>query len=124
PDHQWRTTGDTEVLLMSYQAWGEKCVEHLNGMFAFAVWDEREKTLFLARDRMGQKPLYFAWIDGMQAFASELSALRVLSLSINPRSGAGLTNYLRYGYWEDEDESSNLCQVDPGQTHLVYPQNL
>src|SRR5262249_39558745 len=58
PDHQWRTTGDSEVLLMSYATWGEKCVEHLNGMFAFAVWDGVEKSLFLARDRMGQKPLY------------------------------------------------------------------
>src|SRR5205823_7029455 len=77
PDHQWRTTGDTEVLLMSYQVWGEKCVEHLNGMFAFAVWDEREKTLFLARDRMGQKPLYYAFPkdSGGIAFASEAGAL-------------------------------------------------
>src|SRR5207248_7509854 len=85
PDHQWRTTGDTEVLLMSYQVWGEKCVEHLNGMFAFAVWDEREKTLFLARDRMGQKPLYFAAMfastqDTIAAFAfgSEAAALRLV----------------------------------------------
>src|SRR5438477_7645921 len=79
PDHPWRTTGDTEVLLMSYQVWAEKCVEHLNGMFAFAVWDEREKTLFLARDRMGQKPLYLASPSAGErppvAFASELGAL-------------------------------------------------
>src|SRR5436190_8301338 len=83
PDYQWRTTGDTEVLLMSYAVWGEKCVEHLNGMFAFAVWDEREKTLFLARDRMGQKPLYLAQPSGTApigalAFASEPGTLPVL----------------------------------------------
>jgi asparagine synthase (glutamine-hydrolysing) len=63
PDYQWRTTGDTEVLLMAYEVWQEKCVEKLNGMFAFAVWDEQKKKLFLARDRMGQKPLFFAAID-------------------------------------------------------------
>jgi asparagine synthase (glutamine-hydrolysing) len=76
PDYQWRTTGDTEVLLAAYAQWGEECVEHLNGMFAFAVWDEREKTLFLARDRMGQKPLYSSRSDaGVLFFASELSAI-------------------------------------------------
>src|SRR5438105_9013774 len=58
PDYRWRTQSDTEVLLASYVAWGEKCVEKLNGMFAFAVWDEGKQELFLARDRMGQKPLY------------------------------------------------------------------
>src|SRR5829696_7566491 len=58
PDYQWRTTGDTEVLLMCYQVWGEKCVQHMIGQFAFAVWDDREKSLYLARDRMGEKPLY------------------------------------------------------------------
>src|SRR5438132_73103 len=45
PDYQWRTSGDTEVLMVSYEQWGEKCVEHFNGMFAFAIWDEREKSL-------------------------------------------------------------------------------
>src|SRR5271170_7722187 len=84
PDYQWRTTGDTEVLLCAFAVWGEKCVEHLNGMFAFAVWDEMEKSLYLARDRMGQKPLYFAAPPGCCAskglsvpaiaFASELTA--------------------------------------------------
>src|SRR5688500_6583098 len=78
PEHQWRTTGDTEVLLLAYDVWGEKCVERLNGMFAFAVWDEAKKSLFLARDRMGQKPLYVIHGDEATprlAFASELGAL-------------------------------------------------
>src|SRR4051812_12473753 len=60
PDYPRRTTGDTEVLLVAYEQWQEKCVEHFNGMFAFAIWDDCEKSLFLARDRMGQKPLYIA----------------------------------------------------------------
>ena len=78
PEYAWRTTGDTEVLLLAYNAWGDECLERLNGMFAFAVWDERDKSLFLARDRMGQKPLYCCALGGGQrkvlAFASELSA--------------------------------------------------
>src|SRR5262245_22099236 len=78
PDYKWRTTGDTEVLLMAYEVWREKCVEKLNGMFAIAIWDEAKKELFLARDRIGQKPLYFAEEDRVVAFASEISALRAL----------------------------------------------
>ena len=96
PDYAWRTTGDTEVLLRAFAVWGEKCLDHLNGMFAFAIWDDAKGTLFLARDRMGQKPLYVAFIanseqqsSGMPpkprteaiaavAFASELPALLTL----------------------------------------------
>src|SRR5579884_3984167 len=60
PQYAWRTNGDTEVLLLAYAAWGEQCVERLNGMFAFAIWDDPRQRLFLARDRLGQKPLYVA----------------------------------------------------------------
>src|SRR5688572_30252936 len=98
PDYQWRTTGDTEVLLMSYEVWGDKCVEHLNGMFAFAIWDAREKTLFLARDRMGQKPLYVA-LWGKEspavAFASESNAIRAIDWLTCERKPQGIVQYLR-----------------------------
>jgi asparagine synthase (glutamine-hydrolysing) len=97
PDYPWRTTGDTEVLLLAYDVWGEKCPEHLNGMFAFAVWDEREKSLFLARDRMGQKPLYICDSDDVVAFASEISALRQLPWVDWRPAERGLLEYLRYG---------------------------
>jgi asparagine synthase (glutamine-hydrolysing) len=60
PGYAWQTTGDTEVLLRAFAVYGEKCVDHLNGMFAFAVWDAQDRSLFITRDRMGQKPLYFA----------------------------------------------------------------
>jgi len=62
PDYSWRTTGDTEALLVAYDVWGESFLDRLNGMYAFAIWDEPRKSLFLARDRMGQKPLYYAAI--------------------------------------------------------------
>ena len=102
PDYQWRTTGDTEVLLAAYAAWGERCVERLNGMFAFAVWDEQDKTLFLARDRMGQKPLYLAVPEWPRfsalAFASEIAALRQLDWFATEVNAFALADYLRCGY--------------------------
>jgi asparagine synthase (glutamine-hydrolysing) len=74
--HSFRTQCDTEVLLAAYAQWGERCLPRLQGMFAFAVWDAREKTLFLARDPFGIKPLYFRHENGGPLlFASELNAL-------------------------------------------------
>jgi asparagine synthase (glutamine-hydrolysing) len=69
------TTSDTEVILRSYERWGPRCVDYLRGMFAFAIWDEREQTLFCARDRFGIKPFHFAVVDGVFYFASEAKAL-------------------------------------------------
>lgn len=66
---------DTEVVLKAYVEFGEKCVDLFNGIFAFAVWDTREQTLFLARDRIGVKPLFYALTDGGIVFASEIKAL-------------------------------------------------
>ena len=71
----FRTETDTEVLLQAYNQWGEECLHRLNGMWAFAVWDTRRGSLFLARDRFGIKPLYYAARDGRLAFASEPKAL-------------------------------------------------
>jgi len=67
--------GDSEVILKAWHAWGEKCVERLHGMFAFAIWDERKKSLFLARDRLGIKPLYYSVDDQRIRFASNMQAL-------------------------------------------------
>nr|WP_202899322.1 hypothetical protein [Kordiimonas gwangyangensis] len=76
--HGFKTNCDTEVLLASYLEWGQDCVTRLRGMFAFAIWDTRKGELFLARDRLGIKPLYFANLgDGSFIFGSELKALMV-----------------------------------------------
>jgi len=73
--HDFITTSDSEVLLYAYREWGEKCLDRLNGMFAFAIWDVQKKQLFCARDRAGEKPFYY-YFDGEQfIFASELKAL-------------------------------------------------
>jgi len=71
----FRTTSDTEVILRAYGRWGPACVEHLRGMFAFALWDEARGVLFCARDRFGIKPFYYSITDGVFAFASEAKAL-------------------------------------------------
>ena len=87
---RFRTQSDTEVLLNAYIAWGLECLQHLNGMFAFAIWDDVDKRLFLARDRLGEKPLYYSRLAGGGiVFASELKALRrhpAVSRRINPRA--------------------------------------
>ncbi|AJS57478.1 asparagine synthase (glutamine-hydrolyzing) [Paenibacillus sp. IHBB 10380] len=73
--HQFRTHCDTEVLLVSYIEWGPDCVERLNGIFAFAIWDSVQEQVFFARDRVGVKPLFYSHIDGTLIFASEPKAL-------------------------------------------------
>ncbi|WP_442496791.1 asparagine synthase (glutamine-hydrolyzing) [Methylobacter sp. sgz302048] len=73
--HQFRTLSDTEVIVHAYEQWGTECVNRFNGMFAFAVVNIREKTMFLARDHLGIKPLYYVWIGTQLLFASEIKAL-------------------------------------------------
>ena len=70
-----RTTSDTEVILRAYRRWGPACLDRLRGMFAFAIWDEANHTLFCARDRFGIKPFYYSVVDGTFSFASEAKAL-------------------------------------------------
>lgn len=72
---RFKTQCDTEVLLAAYMVWGGSCLERLNGIFAFAVWDDKEQTLFLARDRLGVKPLFYSTVDGLFLFGSEPKAL-------------------------------------------------
>jgi asparagine synthase (glutamine-hydrolysing) len=73
--HQFRTRSDTEVVLHSYLQWGANCATRLNGMFAFAIWDERRQELLLARDRLGVKPLYYAKLPDGVLFGSEPKAI-------------------------------------------------
>src|SRR5256712_7571379 len=73
--HRYRTRSDTETIVHLYEEEGERCVERLQGMFAFAVWDRARQRLLLARDRLGIKPLYYAHTDRELIFASEIKAI-------------------------------------------------
>lgn len=95
----WRGRSDTEVLVNAIDEWGVKtCLERINGMFAFAVWDRKERRLTLARDRMGEKPLYIGWVDGGLVFASELKAFRCLPRWQHSVDRQALGLLLRFGY--------------------------
>jgi len=96
--YNFRSSTDTEVLLAAYDAWGTDCLSRLNGMFTFALYDARRQTVFLARDRAGEKPLFYHLAQGTLHFASELKALLAdpsLPRRINPDS---LDCYLAMGY--------------------------
>ncbi len=74
-DRKYQSTSDTEVMLFLYEKYGEQCLQFFNGMFAFALWDEKKEELFLARDRAGKKPLYYTTQGGVFAFSSEIKSL-------------------------------------------------
>jgi asparagine synthase (glutamine-hydrolysing) len=93
----FRSTSDTEVILAAYDKWGEECVSHLRGMFAFAIWDERNRKLFAARDRFGIKPLYYTVRGNRVFFASEAKALLPFLPDIRTDSLA-LAEYLTFQY--------------------------
>lgn len=115
--HQFRTTCDTEVILHLYEEMGPRCVELLNGMFAFAIWDTRDQTLLLARDRLGEKPLYYREDGGRLAFASELKSLLKVP-GLKPEvSLEALDDYLAYGYVPgDRCIIRGVAKLPPGCT--------
>lgn len=95
-EEAFRTNSDTEVLLNAFAQWGAGCLHRLEGMFAFALWDTRNEELFLARDRMGIKPLYVCRTDEHVVFASEIRALLASQLMPRDLDPDGLVDYLRY----------------------------
>jgi asparagine synthase (glutamine-hydrolysing) len=96
-----RTSSDTEVLLAGYQAWGDAVLERLSGMFAFAIWDERRRRLFCARDRAGEKPFHYAEVAGSFVFASELKALLAWPGFRRDLDATAVADFLTFGYVPD-----------------------
>jgi asparagine synthase (glutamine-hydrolysing) len=96
--HRFRTSSDTEVLLETYRAWGLDCLSHLNGMYAFAVYDSKAQRVFLARDRAGKKPLFYWHTPRGLVFASELKAIMAEPSFPRRLNIRALGHYLAYGY--------------------------
>ncbi len=114
--HVFRSGSDTEVLVHGYEEWGIDVVARLNGMFAFAVWDERERSLFLARDRFGVKPLYYTDDGrGRLTFASEVKALLAGGLSVGPVEPGSLHRYLTF-LWVPGPHTmfAGVTKLEPG----------
>jgi asparagine synthase (glutamine-hydrolysing) len=113
--HRFRTTSDTESIVHGYEAWGRGVCEHLNGMFAFALWDQRRRKLFLARDRLGIKPLYYYQDHEKFIFGSEIKAILQhpnLQKTIDPMA---LSNYLTFEYIPSPRSVFNeIRKLEPG----------
>lgn len=96
--HQFTTESDTEVILHLYEEYGKACVDKLNGMFTFAIWDSAKRELFIARDRMGIKPLYYYWDGQRLIFASEIKAILATGLVSNQINPQAIWHYLTFRY--------------------------
>lgn len=97
PGLRFRGDSDTEVMLAAFEAWGVRdSVRSFNGMFSFALWDRKERTLFLGRDRMGEKPLYFGWEEGRLLFASELRSIKRVLRQAPEIDRDALALFMRY----------------------------
>jgi len=113
--HKFNSNTDTEVILYGYKEWGIKILEKLNGMFAFCIYDSEKKDIFLARDRMGIKPLYYYWKDGKLIFASELKA--IIRHDIKKRiNKEAVKEYLTFGYiLAPKSIFENIYKMRPGE---------
>jgi asparagine synthase (glutamine-hydrolysing) len=110
----FRTKSDTEVILRAYQKWGVGCLDHLRGMFAFALWDERQQLLFCARDRFGIKPFYFTQQQDRLYFASEVKALLPFVTSIKTNVEA-LKEYLSFQFcFQGKTLFDQVSELQPG----------
>ena len=116
--HPFRTSSDTEVIVHAWEQWGEQCVQRLRGMFAFALWDRRRHVLFLARDRLGVKPLYYGEAqDGTLLFGSELKALLAHPGMPRALDPLAVEEYFAYGYVpEPRSIFRQARKLPPGHT--------
>lgn len=121
--HAFQNASDTEVILAAYAQWGAGCLQHFDGAFAFAIWDEEEQTLFAARDRFGEKPFYFFYDEQRLVFASEIKALWQSGIEkrVNHRL---LYNFITLGYTSNPADAGetfyNNVHKLPAAHHLLY----
>ncbi|WP_198245531.1 XrtA/PEP-CTERM system amidotransferase [methane-oxidizing endosymbiont of Gigantopelta aegis] len=119
--YAFKTHCDTEVVLNGWLAWGEGCVDRFRGMFAFAVWDKSKQSLFLARDRLGIKPLFYAELkNGQFIFASELKALKVHPDFPQELEPTAIEDYFGFGYVPDPKTIyKNVYKLEPGYSLTI-----
>lgn len=117
---KFKTNSDTEVILKYYEIYGENCVAKFNGMFAIAIWDKVLKTLFIARDRLGEKPLYYYFDDEKFIFASEIKSI-LKTLGAAPTIDySALGNYFSFDYIPEPDSIyKNIKKLKPGHSLVV-----
>lgn len=117
----FKTQTDTEVIVAAYLQWGEACVEHFFGMFGFALWDNRNQKLFIARDRLGVKPVYYANTSEGLVFASEMRAILATGLVKKIIGNAALCDYLRYQtVHAPHTMIDGIHMLMPGHTMVVH----
>ena len=114
-DYPFRSDADTEIILAAYEIWGEKCVRHFNGMFAFAIWDDKKQKLFCARDRVGIKPFYYVENNSFFMFASEIKALLAAGWKAEPNWSTWAA-YLMHGLYDHTDHTffNGVLSLNPG----------
>ena len=119
-EHTFKTRSDTEVILHLYEDLAERCLDRLNGMFSFVIWDSRRKRLFAARDRVGIKPFYWTMLPDRFLFASEPKALFASGLLKPEADPIGLQHYLTFQFClEDRTLFKNVRRLEPGH-YLMY----
>jgi len=115
-NYPFKTKGDSEVLLASFIKWGESCLEKLNGMFSFVIYNIKEKTLFAARDRFGVKPFYYTIHENTFYFASEIKALLSINNHLKSWNNKVWSNYMVFGQYASGQETfyESVCQLPAG----------
>src|SRR5205807_4425354 len=122
--HTFRTQSDTEVLLHTYLEWGVDCVQHLNGMFAFGLWDSKKQQLLLARDRLGAKPLFYAQRGSALLFGSELKALLAHPLVKAEVDADGLAEILTFVRTPGSGIYRDVHELRPGHIAICRKQGM
>jgi len=119
--HTFHTRSDTEVIVHAWEAWGEACVERFRGMFAFALWDRNRETLFLARDRLGVKPLFYTLTDdGLLLVGSELKSLLSTGLVRRELEASAIEEYFAFGYIPEPRTIFKSCRkLAPAEIMVV-----
>jgi asparagine synthase (glutamine-hydrolysing) len=121
--HRFKTETDVEVILHLYEDFGDECVNHLRGMFAFGLWDARKRRLLMARDHLGQKPLFFCQRDGGFAFASEVKSILASDLIKPEIDLQGLWHYVSLRFMPDDHSMFQGIKKLPAAHRLVFENN-